>query len=98
MKNSIKLKRFNKLIQKFLSSFLLKEFDKNYNVITITSVNTSSDFTLIKVSVSSFKDVSYIVKLLNNSSKRIKHVLASKFKLNKLPEIVFFNDSLDKYF
>ncbi len=97
MNNSIKFKRYNKLIQKYIADIIIRDYSRN-NIITITSVNVDFDFSFTKIYVSSFKDTEYIVKLLNCSSKKIKHILACKIKSFKIPDLIFVDDSKNKNF
>lgn len=69
MKNSIKFKRYNKLIQKYIADIIVRDYSKN-NIITITSVNIDFDFASTRVFVSAFKNTDDIVKFLNFSSKK----------------------------
>ncbi|HIH2763429.1 MAG TPA: ribosome-binding factor A [Candidatus Azoamicus sp.] len=97
MKNFIKFKRYNKLIHKHIADIIIKDYSRN-NIITITSVHINLDFTFIKVFISSFKDTDYIIKLLNMSSNKIKHMLSCKIKTFKIPNLIFVNDSKNKIF
>lgn len=97
MKTSIKFKKYSKLIQKNIAEIVIKDYSRN-NIITITSVDVDFNLSFIKVFISSFKDTEYIVKLLNVSSKKIKHILSSKIKVFRIPNLIFINDSKHKFF
>ncbi|HIH2763115.1 MAG TPA: ribosome-binding factor A [Candidatus Azoamicus sp.] len=97
MKNIIKVKRYNKLIQKYISDIIIKDYSKN-NIITIISVDIDSDLSFTRICVSSFKDTDHVIKLLNTSSKKIKHLLSCKIKSFKIPDLIFVDDSKYKIF
>ncbi len=97
MKNSIKFKRYNKLIQRYIADIIIKDYSRN-NIITITSVNIDFDLSFTRVFLSSFKDTEYIVKILNISSKKIRHMLSCKIKAFRIPDLIFVDDSKNKLF
>jgi len=90
--------RANSEIQKKLSEIILYNLkDPRFNnVMSITKVNLSPDFTYCKAFVSVLNENKNIrnqtIKLLNKSSGFIKRQLADSLKLRAVPELVFVLD------
>ncbi|HIH2762187.1 MAG TPA: ribosome-binding factor A [Candidatus Azoamicus sp.] len=80
-----------------MADIIVRDYSKN-NIISITSVNIDFDFASTRVFVSAFKNTDDIVKFLNFSSKKIKHILSCKIKVLKLPDLIFIDDSKYKIF
>lgn len=98
MKNNFKFKRINKLFGKFLSDVLIRNFTYSGNIITITCIDFNPYSNLVKVFISTFDKSDYIIKILNNSSNKIKYYLSNKTKIKKMPNLIFIYDSQDKLF
>lgn len=98
MKNSLKFKRINKLFRKFLSDVLIRNFTYRGNVITITYIDFNPYANLVKIFISTFDKSEYIIKILNNSSNKIKYYLSNKSKIKRMPNLIFIYDSQDKLF
>ncbi|MDD4685725.1 MAG: 30S ribosome-binding factor RbfA [Clostridia bacterium] len=90
--------RANSEIQKKLSEIILYHLkDPRFtDVMSITKVNVSPDFTHCKAFVSVFNADknrrNQTIKLLNKSAGFIKHMLADSLELRAIPELVFFLD------
>tara|TARA_B100001250_G_C19491858_1_gene653457 strand:+ start:32 stop:373 length:342 start_codon:yes stop_codon:yes gene_type:complete len=97
-------KKVARLIQKDLSDIFLKETKKYYqgNMISITHVIVSKDFSLAKVYLSIFpeKNKKYLFEDIQKRRLQIKHQLSYKLKhqLRKTPDLIFYIDnSLEHY-
>lgn len=88
----------NKIIQKLISS-IIKELIhvENNNLITVTSVETSLNGVNAKIYISSLKNEKNIIDILNANKKKIKHILTTKIKNYKTPEIEFHLDKNLEY-
>lgn len=89
MKNNLKLIKFNKNLKKCLSDIINKKLFICDNIVTVVYINTNLSFTQSKVFISSLKDITQIIKLLNSSSKKIEHFLVNEFYFTKCPKISF---------
>ncbi len=85
-------------IQKALSEIILEELNdpRFSNLITITYVKTSPDFSSCKIGVSIFlkekKEREDTLKLLIKSSGFIRRILTEKVKMPSSPKLIFILD------
>lgn len=98
MKSTLKVKKFNKFFEKHLSNILIKEFTCSGNIITITCIHFSLNANLAKIFISTFDKSEYIVKILNNSSNKIRYDLSTQIKISRIPKLIFIYDSQDRFF
>jgi len=90
---NIKLKKLNKIIQKYLSKIIHEKiYNLKNDIITITNVITSKDLSISKIFISTLKENYTIIKILNNASKHLRYNLSKKIKTHKIPKIKFLYD------
>lgn len=97
MKDFVKFKKCNKLIQQHISNIIIKDFSNN-NIITVTAVCVKDNLLCANVFISSFDNTQNIIKLLNSSAKKIRHILSCKIKSFKIPNLVFLDDSKNTFY
>ncbi len=93
--------KINRLLQKELGEIFLTETKKMQGtLVSVSIVRVSPDLSVAKVYLSIFpsNQAEGILKAVRESSKSIRHELATRvrFQLRKVPELTFFiDDSLD---
>ncbi len=91
-KKNIKIKKLNNSIKKILSKEIKNNICTKKDIITITDVAISPDFSFCKIFISTFKKNYDIIDILNKSSKKFRHHLLIKIKIRKIPKILFLYD------
>ncbi|HIH2763752.1 MAG TPA: ribosome-binding factor A [Candidatus Azoamicus sp.] len=92
------IQKKNKIIQKLISPIIKELISlKDNNLITITSVETALNGLYAKIYISSLKNEKDIINILNANKKKIKHMLTTKIKNYKIPEIDFYLDKSLEY-
>ncbi len=94
MKKHIRIEKLNRLIQKHLTiiiNFKINEL-KN-NIITITKVITLWNLSKSKILISTFRNKTNVIELLNNSSKLIRFYLSNDIKTYKVPHLLFIDNA-----
>ncbi|MHB1949283.1 MAG: 30S ribosome-binding factor RbfA [Gammaproteobacteria bacterium] len=93
-----RIQRIGDLIQTALAEILQREAeDRNFGMVTVTSVSVAQDLSHAKVFVSILEDtkVKETIKTLNESAKYIRYELAHAVKLRVTPELRFvYDDSI----
>ena len=94
LKNSLEKNRINPLIQKIISSALLRNSDPVLNKATITHVSTSPDLKKSMVFVSTLDGNEGSLKTaLEKNRTKIQKVLAREMTTKNVPKIIFEVDS-----
>lgn len=92
------IQKKNKIIQKLISPIIKEIINvENSNLITVTSVETATNGIRTKIYISSLKNEKNIIDILNANKKKIKHILTTKIKNYKIPEIDFYLDKSLEY-
>lgn len=92
------LNKKNKIIQKLISIIIKELINIDHtNLITVTSVETTKNETHSKIYISSLKNEKDIIMTLNTNKKKIKHILATKIRNYKIPELEFCLDKNSEY-
>lgn len=92
------IQKKNKIIQKLISPIIKELISlEDNNLITITSVETALNGLHAKIYISSLKNEKDIINILNSNKKKIKHMLTTKIKNYKIPEIDFYLDKSLEY-
>lgn len=87
--------RVAELIQTALATILQKEkSDAQANLITVTEVKVSPDFSFAKIFISVLREESAkdVIHALNEKSKYFRYELAHEVKLRTIPDLRFFYD------
>jgi len=91
--NERKNKKIKRLLYKNLSILIKKKiFDTRENIITITDINISNDFTNIIIFVSIIKNKNILLKFLNSSAIDFSLYLYKNVFFNKRPKIKFLSN------
>lgn len=89
-------RRVAELIKRQLSTLISKQLnDKRINAVSITAVTVSRDLQNSTVYVSTIDETlepDQIEKLLNNSSRYLRHLLSQQITLRTTPKLVFKYD------
>lgn len=93
-----RIQRIGDLIQTALAEILQREAEeRNFGMVTVTSVSVAQDLSHAKVFVSILDDtkVKETIKTLNEAAKYIRYELAHAVKLRVTPELRFvYDDSI----
>ena len=91
---SIRLQRVNEVIKEEISQLLLREFDFDKNLVTITEVNTSPNLkqSKIKISVLPQENAKAIYIQLKKKIFDLQQALNKKLNMRPVPKISFIID------
>jgi ribosome-binding factor A len=98
MGESLRVNKFNRLIQKDLSVIFQQEGPRLFNnpLISVTEVKTSPDLSMAKCYLSFFKagDKKQLINEINLRKSEIRGILGHKIgkHIRKIPDLVFFVD------
>lgn len=90
-----RIQRIGDLIQNALAEILQRGAeDRNFGMVTVTSVSVAQDLSHAKVFVSILEDsrVKETIDLLNEDARYIRYELAHSVKLRVTPELKFIYD------
>jgi len=97
--NSIRLKRMEKELLKVISQTVNNKLrDKNLELVTITEVKLSRDFSIAKIYFTALdqKNIKSIQKTLIKSSGFIKKEIGAKQIIRSIPELHFYFDEIEE--
>lgn len=97
---SIKLERLSHTFVEEISMILNEETrDSDFDYVTITSCNISSDLSYAKVYFTCLNDEKKdeVIKSLNNASGFIRSKLCERIEIRKMPELTFVYDESISY-
>ena len=93
--NIDKLKKLESIIKQKISTFIIERLSDNDNIfwiITITSVQISTDLSYSDIYISCFKNKNKLTKVLATYAYAIQKELNKSIKIRKIPRIRFKYD------
>jgi ribosome-binding factor A len=96
---SVHIQRLEKELLRFISSIINNDLrDKNIEWVTVTSISLSKDLSFLKVYYSHLNKSSdgKVQKALTKSAGYIKREIANKKMMRKIPEIIFYYDTIEE--
>lgn len=95
---SIKTERLGNILLEEIGKIIHYEIDDNdAKLVTITSVNITSDLSFAKVYFTTLGNKKETIKMLNNASRYIKVLLSKRVIIRKMPELTFVYDDSVEY-
>lgn len=91
MINSRRIEKVNELLKREIGKILSQELDFSNILITVTRINTSSNFIQAKTYVSVFpeKERERVLSYLNRNIYFLQQILNKKMKIRPVPKIIF---------
>ncbi len=91
MSNPIRVQKINELLKREISNIFSRELDFPNTLITISRIDTSSNFIQTKVYVSVFpeKEKEKVFRFLNKSIYFLQQNLNKRLKIRPVPKIIF---------